>query len=244
MHYRPTTQIRFGPPITPVVKMLVIANVAIFVFSLLVPRFGLNLNHALGLIPYRVTHSFYIWELVTYMFLHGGFYHILFNMLGLWMFGSDLEKTWGSEKFLFYYFLTGIGGGICYILIGPSVRIPTVGASAAVYGILLAFGMLFPNRIILVPILFFFFIPLRAKYLVMIVGGIALLNSLSVAATGINDVAHLGGMIFGYLYLRRGGGEFFGARSRYESWKREQLRKKFKVYMDKHDRDDKDRWIN
>ena len=109
----------FGPPLTPVVKRLIIITTAAFAVTYIPQQIlGWSAPYAwFALQPYDVLHRFYIWELATYLFLHGGFFHILFNMFALWMFGSDLESLWGGRKFLFYYFLTGIGAGICDVLV-------------------------------------------------------------------------------------------------------------------------------
>ena len=231
--------IRFGPELTPIVKLLMIANGSIFVITYLLAALAdIYVVAWLGLRPYDVTRSLHIWQLGTYMFLHGGFFHILFNMFALWMFGSDLEKSWGSEKFLFYYFLTGIGAGLCDVLVHPSATSVTIGASGAVYGLLLAFGMTYPDR----PILIYFVIPIKAKYFVVIIGGIACLSAVGSSGSGISHIAHLGGMIFGYLYLRRG--TLFRSRLRYHEWREARRRKKFKVYMEKISREDPDRWVN
>jgi len=224
----------FGYGLTPVVRKLIIANVAVFVATFLGQAAGLgSLFRLLMLTPLSVTHGFAVWQLVTYMFLHAGFWHILFNMFGLWMFGGELERTWGSQRFLRYYFLTGIGAGLTVVLLGPSSPIPTVGASGAIYGVLLAYGVLFPNRIILVPIFFFFFVPVPAKYLVMILGGIAFLSTLSGPGDFVSHSGHLGGMVFGLIYLR-GRPYYFELRNRYYRWRRQRLQRQFQVYMRKH----------
>ena len=145
---------------------------------------------------------FAIWQLVTYMFLHDrGFGHILFNMLTLWMFGMDLERDWGTKHFLKYYFLCGIGAGICDVLVNAALGnldTRTIGASGAIYGLLLAFGLLYPDRMVLMSFLF----PIKAKYFVMIMGAIAFLSSIGSSGSRVSNVAHLGGMLFGYAYLR------------------------------------------
>ncbi len=193
-----------------------------------------------GLVPYAVTHELHIWQLVTYLFLHGGFFHILFNMFALWMFGSDLERLWGEKQFLVYYFLTGIGAGVCDVLLRPSSTIPTIGCSGAVFGLILAYGMLFPDRVILLSLI----IPIKAKWFALLYGAIEFVNSYSDSASGVSHVAHLGGMLFGYLYLR-GGHLPAGVQLRYRDWKRARLRRKFEVYMRKQERkDDHGRWIN
>lgn len=140
------------------------------------------------------------WQLVSYMFLHAGFAHIFFNLLALWMFGQAIENYWGTRRFSVYYFLTGIGAGLSQLLIGAGA--PTVGASGAVYGILLAFGMMFPER----PIMLLFPpIPIKAKYFVLIFGGIELFSGVTGTSAGIAHFAHLGGMLVGYILIKAWG---------------------------------------
>ncbi len=165
-------------------------------------------------------------------------------MFALWMFGSDLERMWGRNKFLFFYFLTGVGAGVCDLLLNvvfPS-RIPTatIGASGAIYGLLLAYGMLFPER----PIYLYLVIPIKAKWFVLIVGGIEFVTSFSAPGSGISHVAHLGGMLVGFIYLR--GVNFSRTiQLQYHEWRRAQLRKKFEVYMQEQERKDKpSHWVN
>ena len=126
-----------------------------------------------GLTPALVIHNFYLWQLVTYIFLHdtSNLFHILFNMLGLWMFGSELESMWGSRQFTKFFFICVIGAGIFMMLLSPNSTVPTIGASGAIYGILLAYGLLFPNRIII-----FFVFPIPAKIFVAIMGAIVRLT--------------------------------------------------------------------
>ena len=244
--YSSTIDFGFGFGITPVVKKLLVANIAAFVVAILAPRLGIG--GAIGwleLRPYLAIHRLALWQLVTYLFLHDGFFHIFFNMWALWMFGSELERTWGARRFTFYYFLTGIGAGLTVLLLNPSSMAPTVGASGAIYGLLLAYGLLFPNRMIL----FFFLFPIPAKYLVMILGAIELLSELSLQGDGISHLAHLGGLAVGFLYLR-GRPPYFELRNRYYRWRRQRLQRQFKVYMSKHDHDEdrpagpNDRWVN
>ena len=187
-----------GGAITPAVKFLLIANIAVYVLQRLVlPYWIVGL---FGLVPYLVWRDFYIWQLFTYQFLHGGLMHLLFNMLALWMFGCDLERRWGSEFFLKYFFVSVVGGAILNTVFLPGQIGPSIGASAGIYGILLAFGLIYPNQIIY----FYFLFPIKMKYFVMIIGGIALLSSLDSGQSGIAHLAHLGGMVFGYGYLRWG----------------------------------------
>lgn len=228
-------------------RTLVITCVVVFVLQQIDEiSGGQSFIRTFGLTPLRVTHNFFLWQLVTYIFLHGGIMHILFNMLGLWMFGSDLERYWNARKFTTYFFVCGIGAGLLTVLLSPGSPIPTIGASGAVYGVLLAFGMLFPNRLIYVWGIF----PLKAKWLVTIMGALAFFSSVSANGDGIANVAHLGGMLFGFLYLK-GGSIVPGFKGRYEQWQRQRLRRKFDVYYnEKHRHDNKDgnddsnRWKN
>ena len=194
----------------------------------------------LGLTPWLVIHYFFVWQPFTYLFLHGGWFHVIFNLFALWMFGSDLETQWGSNKFLFYFFLTGVGAGLFCVLLEPSSKIPTIGCSGAIFGLLLAYGMLFPDR----PIYLYMIVPIKAKWFVVIMGVIEFVASYSDATSGVSHVAHLGGMLFGYLYLR-GPHLPYRLPLRYDEWRRARLRRKFEVYMRKHERkDEAGRWIN
>jgi len=220
----------FGPgPITPAVKAIIWANIALFVVSL----FYRDIIHYLGLTPAAVLQWGWIWQPATYMFLHAGAMHILFNMLGIWMFGVELERRWGTPFFIKYYAASGIGGGLTMLLVSllpfaataPAYVTPTVGASGALFGLLLAFAIYYPERPIL---LLFVFVP--ARVFVMIYGGLALLNTFQ-PSRGIADAAHLGGMIFGYIYLQGGrGGLVAEIKYRYLKWKMNRLRRKFDVY--------------
>lgn len=185
----------FGSPWTPAVKVLIIINVAVFVVQSLV---RLPLSWYLGLVPYQVVHHYMFWQLFTYMFLHGGVLHVAFNMFGLWMFGPQLERVWGSRGFLKYYFITGVGAGLINIAFNYGSTVPTIGASGALYGLLLAYGVLFPENIIYLM----FAIPIKAKYFVLIFGGIEFLMARSYSADGVAHFAHLGGMAVGFLYLK------------------------------------------
>jgi membrane associated rhomboid family serine protease len=181
---------------TEVVRFLILTNITIFAVQQI---FGLDavLAYNFGLVP-AAFFAGRLWQLVTYMFLHAGFMHIFFNMLALWMFGSVLEREWGSREFLKYYLLTGLGGGLCYALFNMNSTVPTVGASGAIYGLLVAYAVLFPESIIYV----YFVIPLKAKWLAVIFGGIEFVTSFA-QGSGIAHLAHLGGMAVGYVYLKR-----------------------------------------
>lgn len=239
--YRTTMDFGFGYGLTPVVKKLLIANVAAFVITVLAQAAGFGLPiRWLMLTPYAVSHRLAIWQVVTYMFLHAGIFHILFNMLALWMFGCEIERTWGSRRFLQYYLLTGIGSALTVILVSPSSVVSTVGASGAIYGILLAYGLLFPDR----PIFLWMIPPIPAKYFVMIIGGIAFLSALSTPGGVVNHVAHLGGLGFGFLYLR-GRPVYYELRNRYYRGRRLRRQRQFKVYMKERDRKEQRRgpWV-
>ena len=186
----------FGYGLTPVVKNLMIIMGIVFIIQMFITRW---IDFYLGLIPLMVWKKYFLWQLFTYIFLHGGFSHILFNLLALWMFGGELENYWGSKKFLFYFFFCGIGAGICTVLFTPDIyqRIPVIGASGAIYGILLAFGWLFPNR----PILIYFLLPIPAKYFVIIFGLIEFFSSVGGSGGGVAHLTHLGGLVFGLFYM-------------------------------------------
>jgi membrane associated rhomboid family serine protease len=219
----------FGPgPVSPAVKWIIIANVAMFLVTLVYPP----VIYLLGLTPRRVAQQGWIWQLATYMFLHGGAVHILFNMLGIWMFGTELERLWGTKFFVRFYAITGAGAGLTVLTVGllpfeataSTYMVPTIGASGALYGLLMAFAMYFPDR----PILMFLLFPVPAKYFVIIIGALAFL-----AGPGgeISNAAHLGGLLFGYLYLQGGrGGMSAELKYRYLKWKMNRLRRKFDVY--------------
>jgi len=219
------------------VKWLLISNTVIFLATFLLARDEAVVRGIfdwLALSPHNVILGFKIWELATYLFLHGGLWHLLFNMLTLWMFGVTLERDWGTRKFLKYYFLCGIGAGLCDVTVNALLGnwySSTIGASGAIYGVLLAFGVLYPES----TILFLFLFPIQAKYFVMIYGAMALLGSLSVNS-GVSNVAHLGGMIFGLLYLkvRFPKLDLYEVRRWYRNYKLQRAKKKFQVYMRKH----------
>jgi membrane associated rhomboid family serine protease len=229
--YAPSSSISysFGPgPITFAVKWIIIANVVVFVLQMFLPLIAY-----FGLVPRQVIEQGRLWQLVTYMFLHAGAIHILFNMLGIWMFGVELERRWGTRYFVQYYAVSGIGGGITFLLVSllpipasaATYVTPAVGASGALFGLLLAYAIYWPHRPILLLLVW-----VPAKVFVMIYGALALLNTFQ-PSRGVADAAHLGGLIFGYLYLRGGrGGLTAEIKYRYLKWKMNRLRRKFDVY--------------
>ncbi len=201
MQYYQRAQFRFGFNgnfITPAVRYLIFANGFIFLLQLLI---GNQLISWFGLHPVYIYKKFYIWQFFTYMFLHGDFLHILLNMFILWMFGCEVERYWGDKEFLKYYFICGIGAGFFHLIFNMTSNIPVVGASGAIYGILIAFAMLFPER----PIMLFpLFISLKAKYWAIIFAAIALMLGVLGGQNGVAHFAHLGGMIIGFVYLKLG----------------------------------------
>jgi membrane associated rhomboid family serine protease len=201
----------------PVVKNLLLVNILMYVITMITGNFMYE-NFALF---YFKSPFFRPFQLVTHMFMHGGFTHIFFNMYTLFIFGSVLERVWGSQKFLLYYFVTGIGAallhlGVMYLQlqgyiadiqdgnlyaqanIQALMTTPTVGASGAIYGLLLAYGMLFPNNIMQ---LIFPPVALKAKWFVLIFGALELLLGLSGRGSDVAHFAHLGGMIFGFFLI-------------------------------------------
>lgn len=192
-NYSPNTQFSIFPP---AVKHLIIINALAFL-ALTNPLFQGYLMEYGALWPIG-SGLFAPWQLVTYMFLHGGFGHIFFNLFALWIFGQGIENYWGTKRFATYYFLTGIGAALLHMWIAGSGA-PTIGASGAVYGILLAFGMMFPDRYImlLIPP-----IPIKAKYFVAIFGAIELFSGLMRPNSGVAHFAHLGGMVVGFALIK------------------------------------------
>jgi membrane associated rhomboid family serine protease len=187
--------IRFGPPLTDWVKILIIVNVAVFIVQMIGVR---GFDTLFGLIPSEVFGRLKIWQFVTYMFLHGGFWHIFFNMFMLWMFGSELERDWGPDTFIRFYVFTGIGAGLVSWITAPGSQTPIIGASGAIFGILLAYALAYPNR----QVLIYFLFPVKVKYLVIGLCALNFFAAMGSAETGIAHFAHLGGLLFGYIYLR------------------------------------------
>lgn len=178
-----------------VLNFLIIINIIVFLIQTIA---GQTFIYLFGLIPLLVLQKYYIWQILTYMFLHGGIFHLGFNLFTLWMFGRELETIWGWKMFLKYYLICGIGAGILTVLFSVNSIIPTIGASGAIFGILLAYAMKFPKR----KVLLYFIIPVSAKVLVILFGIFELLACLSYTSDGIGHFAHLGGMLFGYIYLK------------------------------------------
>jgi len=226
---------------TPGVKGLLYANIGAYVVSLIFP----TIREWFGLRPLLVLEHGWVWQPVTYMFMHVAWpTHILFNMLVLWMFGIEMERMWRTKFFLKFYAITGIGAGLVSILVSLIPWHVTralydtniVGASGALYGLLLAFAWYFPHR----PILMFFLFPVPAKYFVAILGAINLIISAQ-GGGGMAAITHLGGLVVAYVYLSGGRGGFVAEiKYRYLKWKMNRLRRKFDVYSG--GRSDKTPW--
>ena len=222
----------FGPgPITPAVRAIIVANVAVFLVTFVMPG---AVRDLFGLSPRLVIEDWRIWQPLTYLFVHADLFHILFNMLFAWMFGVELERRWGTVAFAKYYFVTGVGAGLCSVAVSllpfdwarPSYAVPIVGASGAVYGLLLAWGLLFPHR----QILFMLMFPLTARMYVIIMGAIAFFSAVGASGTGVAHVAHLGGLLVGWAYLKGPGDLRAELRYRLTRWRMERLRRRFDVH--------------
>jgi len=181
---------RTGRNHTSAVAWLILANVVIFVLQQV---FGNEMLYYFSLIPSFVTKKFFVWQFFTHMFMHGNLLHLFFNMFSLFLFGTALEQMWGPKRFLSYYIVSGLGGGLLDYLININSVIPSIGASGAVYGVLLAYGLTFPETILYLN----FFIPVKAKYAVIIFGVMELFFGLTNTRSGIAHFAHLGGLITG-----------------------------------------------
>ncbi len=196
----------------PVIKNLLIINGIVFFIQLLMDNFTFSgypawyllnkwfaLNPISGVNAAGEPFNFQVWQLITYQFMHGGFSHILFNMFALWMFGSSIEDVFGSKKFLIFYLLAGVSAGLLHLFVSPLLGgspAVTIGASGAVYGVLIAYALFFPDNLIFL----YFLIPVKAKYLI---GFLVVIEFLAVdsASSGVAHLAHLGGALFGFLYI-------------------------------------------
>ncbi len=189
----------------PVIKYLIGINVLVFIIELMARQVGIGngftiddvITKYFALMP--IGYGFLPWQLISYQFMHGGFWHIAINMFVLWMFGIEIESMWGSKKFLIFYLLCGTVAGVFQLFLPPLIGealAPTIGASGAIFGVLIAFGMLFPNRYIFL----YFFIPVKAKYLIAF---FVLLEFFSIDSPGsdVAHLAHLGGALAGFIYI-------------------------------------------
>lgn len=230
------------------VKTLILITSGVFLLEWLhgagIPPFTLIPFRYFVLSPYEFLHGA-LWQPFTYLFLHASFWHLFWNMFGLWMFGVAVEEALGTGRFYRLYFISGIGGGLVDVLLHwtlhANLLIPTIGASGAVFGILLAFGMMFPNQpvfLLLPPV------SIKAKWLVLGYGVLEFFFAVSPRSDQVSHFAHLGGMLFAFLYLKSRRPNF-GLRASYDRWKRRRLQRRFEVYMSKRDRQNSGRrWMN
>jgi membrane associated rhomboid family serine protease len=246
--YRGRTLSLSFPPFTHWVKRIIIACAGIYLFQVVIGAFTASgeryLFHYLGLVPVFVTHGM-IWQLVSYSFLHASLMHLLVNMLTLWMFGSMLEQDWGPKQFLEFYLFCVVGSALVTVAVaysplpGVTPATTTVGASGGIYGLLIAFGMLYGDReILMFPLPFM----MKAKYMVAIIIFVVVIATFQPTQGGVANFAHLGGLLFGFLYIkflpRRGlaaglSERYYRARNDYYRAKRRRAAKKFEVYMRK-----------
>jgi len=191
-YYRPIFSFR---SCSNAVKCLIVVNTAVFIIQAL---FGGLTSYYFGLTPKLVAMKHYIWQPVTYMFLHGGLMHIFMNLFVLYMFGRALEEKWGSLKFVEYYFVCGISAGFFIILTSFNNVFPTIGASGAIYGLLAAYAVMFPETYVYLYFLF----PIKVKYFAIIIGVISFISGFADRVSLISNFGHLGGLIAGYVYIK------------------------------------------
>ena len=226
-----------GGNLLPATKRLIFITAGVYLLQALLPV----VTSIFGLIPPAVF-GLQVWRLFTYMFLHGGLFHLLLNMFVLYMFGTQLEQIWGARRFTRYYLLCGVGAGLFTLLpLEAFFHANHIGASGAIYGLLLAFGMLFPEARVFV----FLLIPMKARHVVVVLGFIALVSSVSATGDGVSHIAHLGGLVAGYFLLRRErlippGGFGSGLSRKWREFRRElhrrQQRKRFERAWKKQQR--------
>jgi membrane associated rhomboid family serine protease len=218
------------------VKYLIFANLIVYFVCLISMLMGHNLSNILGLVPYLLVTKYYVWQFVTYMFVHSGPMHIFFNLLMLWMFGTDLCKLWGESFFLKYYIICGLGAGLTVLLLSPldkaSFISPTVGASGAIFGLFLAYGLIYKKK----PIYVFGVVPIEARYLVMILGTIEFLSLISEGDKTVSHIAHLGGIATGFAYLKLKDIQRNNRAKNYKKWKASLLNKQINVIYNEFDK--------
>lgn len=232
--------VSFGvPPLTPMVRGLLVTCVAVWVVQLVLHLAGRDWPSVVfGVVPDAVVRG-WVWQPLTYMFLHSpsAVGHVLMNLLILWMIGGDLERHWGGAAFLKYFVLCGAGAGALVVALGwwsgpPASTVPTIGASGAIYGLILAYGTIFADRILLFMLVF----PMRARTFAILLFAIAFVSSLGPGTSGVSHVAHLGGMIVGWIVLHRAWR--LGALWRDLRWR--VARRRFRVVA----RNERDPWLH
>lgn len=237
MRYSRPGMVTMGPRLTPAVKTIILACLGMYLLSIL--GNGREMIDFFGLTPGSVFSKLFLWQPLTYLFLHAGFGHIFWNMFVLWMFGCEMERYLGTREFIRFFFIAGAGAGLISVLVHPMSTVTTIGASGSIYGILLAYGMLFPERLVYIYFLF----PIKVKYFISFLFVVAFISAFGSSGTGIDHFAHLGGGLFAFLYLKG-----------FLSWKRlseayyrrrlHRLRKQFKVYEKERRKQEDDFWIN
>jgi membrane associated rhomboid family serine protease len=249
--YRGRTLSLSFPPFTPWVKRIIIVCAGLYAFGLLLGLLSTSgydlLIGYFSLVPRLAVQRGMLWQLVTYSLLHAGLWHLLMNMLTLWMFGAQEEMDWGSRRFIEFYLFCVVGAAlvtiaVAYLHLGMTPGTATLGASGGVYGVLAAFGVLYGDREVF---LFPFPFSMKAKYLVLIIVFLVVISTLQPSQGGVANFAHLGGLAFGFAYVkflpRRGlmfgaSEKYFSFRNSYYRWKRRRAARKFEVYMRDHDR--------
>ncbi len=179
----------------PAIRALIIGNTLIFALSYVV---GGRFLDMFGLVPTHVLQDRWIWQPLTYLFIHGGLMHLLFNLFALWMFGMPVESQWGQLEFLKFYLICGLGAAAATIAMAPHSNVPVIGASGSIYGLLVAFAMLYPDAVVYL----YFLIPVKAAHMAILFGLIEFFAGASGSNPGVARFAHLGGMVTGYLYIR------------------------------------------
>jgi membrane associated rhomboid family serine protease len=225
----------FGPgPMTPAVRMIIYINVAVFFLTFFAPRFFVE---TFGLIPEAVLEGLQFWQVLTYLFVHdpNGFMHVLFNMLAVWMFGVELERRWGTPAFVRFYLITGVGAGFATILVSllpfafanGIYKAATIGASGAVYGLILAWALIFPHR----QILFMMIFPLPARVFAFILGAMSFLSAAGGLNGSVAEATHLSGLLIAWLYLKGPTNLRMELKYRMTKWRMERLRRKFGLHQ-------------
>ncbi len=237
MQHRHAGMVTMGYHLTPAVKYIILACLGAYILSTL--GAGEEMIYFFGLTPGWIFTKLFFWQLFTYLFFHSGFGHIFWNMFVLWMFGCEMERYLGSREFVRFFFITGMGAGLISVLVHPMSTVTTIGASGSIYGILLAYGMLFPER----RVYLYFLFPIKVKYFISFLFVSAFVAAFGSSGTGIDHFAHLGGGLFAVLYLK---GIFSWKRLReaYNHQRFQRLRKNFKVYEKKQKKKEDDFWIN
>lgn len=222
------------PKTPPLIKYLIYVNIIMYLISFISIKLGINIPLILGATPILIIEKYFLWQLFTYMFIHANVFHLLLNMLMLWMLGSELYNIWGRNFFIKYYFICGLGAGISILLMSfldqRTALTPTVGSSGAVFGLLLAYGLTFKNRVLYVMGL----LPVKAGLLVIILGTIEFFSMFSSNESSISHIAHLGGLITGFVYLKVKDLEKKIMAKRYSK-----LKERYKIVVDNNDMDNR-----